>query len=55
MGTPINIFNRSDQQMEYLDLACAKMHEEPGIFKLLIIDSVMALYRFQLMSFTVNF
>ncbi|OQR76839.1 meiotic recombination protein DMC1/LIM15-like [Tropilaelaps mercedesae] len=35
----------SDQQMELLDLAAAKFHEEPGIFKLLIVDSVMALFR----------
>ena len=35
----------SDQQMELLDFVCAKFHEEPGIFKLLIVDSVMALFR----------
>lgn len=35
----------SDQQMELLDLAAAKFHEEPGIFKLLVVDSVMALFR----------
>ena len=28
-----------------LDLVCAKLHEEAGIFKLLIVDSVMALFR----------
>ena len=31
--------------MEYLDFAAAKFHEEPGIFKLLIVDSIMALFR----------
>lgn len=35
----------SEHQMELLDLVCAKMHEEAGIFKLLIVDSVMALFR----------
>lgn len=35
----------SDQQMELLDLVCAKLHEELGIFKLLIVDSIMALFR----------
>merc|ERR1719392_362055 len=35
----------SEQQMELLDFVCAKFHEEPGIFKLLIVDSVMALFR----------
>jgi len=35
----------SEQQMELLDMVCAKFHEEPGIFKLLIVDSVMALFR----------
>lgn len=35
----------SDQQMELLDLAAAKFHEEPGVFKLLVVDSVMALFR----------
>ena len=28
----------SDQQIELLDLVCAKLHEELGIFKLLIVD-----------------
>jgi meiotic recombination protein DMC1 len=31
--------------MELLDLVCAKLHEELGIFKLLIVDSIMALFR----------
>ena len=35
----------SEQQMELLDFVCAKFHEEPGIFKLLVVDSVMALFR----------
>ncbi len=35
----------SDQQMELLDYVAAKFHEEPGIFKLLIVDSIMALFR----------
>ena len=35
----------SEQQMELLDFVCAKFHEEPGVFKLLIVDSVMALFR----------
>ena len=35
----------SEQQMELLDMVCAKFQEEPGIFKLLIVDSVMALFR----------
>uniref|UniRef100_A0A8D0CE93 Meiotic recombination protein n=1 Tax=Salvator merianae TaxID=96440 RepID=A0A8D0CE93_SALMN len=35
----------SEHQMELLDYVAAKFHEEPGIFKLLIIDSVMALFR----------
>ena len=35
----------SEQQMELLDFVCAKFHEEPGIFKLLIVDSLMALFR----------
>ena len=28
-----------------MDFVCAKFHEEAGIFKLLIVDSVMALFR----------
>jgi meiotic recombination protein DMC1 len=35
----------SEQQMELLDFVCGKFHEEPGIFKLLVVDSVMALFR----------
>uniref|UniRef100_A0A2K5PZB2 Meiotic recombination protein n=1 Tax=Cebus imitator TaxID=2715852 RepID=A0A2K5PZB2_CEBIM len=35
----------SEHQMELLDYVAAKFHEEPGIFKLLIIDSIMALFR----------
>ncbi|KAG7209877.1 hypothetical protein KM043_011479 [Ampulex compressa] len=35
----------SEHQQELLDYVAAKIHEEPNIFKLLIIDSVMALFR----------
>ncbi|XP_006520470.1 meiotic recombination protein DMC1/LIM15 homolog isoform X1 [Mus musculus] len=35
----------SEHQMELLDYVAAKFHEEAGIFKLLIIDSIMALFR----------
>ncbi|VIO91435.1 Uncharacterized protein BM_BM10860 [Brugia malayi] len=35
----------SDHQMELLDFVAAKFHEELGIFKLLIVDSIMALFR----------
>ncbi|VDN55158.1 unnamed protein product [Dracunculus medinensis] len=35
----------SDHQIELLDFVAAKFHEELGIFKLLIMDSVMALFR----------
>ncbi|KAF2366432.1 DNA recombination and repair protein Rad51-like C-terminal, partial [Trinorchestia longiramus] len=35
----------SDHQLEMLDLVAGKFHEEGGVFKLLIIDSVMALFR----------
>jgi len=35
----------SEHQMELLDHVAAKFHEEAGIFKLLIVDSVMALFR----------
>ena len=35
----------SEQQMELLDFVAAKFHEEPGIFKLLVVDSIMALFR----------
>ncbi|XP_055230622.1 meiotic recombination protein DMC1/LIM15 homolog isoform X8 [Gorilla gorilla gorilla] len=34
-----------EHQMELLDYVAAKFHEEAGIFKLLIIDSIMALFR----------
>ncbi|XP_026993339.1 meiotic recombination protein DMC1/LIM15 homolog isoform X1 [Tachysurus fulvidraco] len=34
-----------EHQMELLDFVAAKFHEEGGIFKLLIIDSIMALFR----------
>ncbi|CAB1438146.1 unnamed protein product [Pleuronectes platessa] len=35
----------SEHQMELLDFVAAKFHEEGGLFKLLIIDSIMALFR----------
>ncbi|XP_024940944.1 meiotic recombination protein DMC1/LIM15 homolog [Cephus cinctus] len=35
----------SEHQQELLDYVAAKFHEEAGIFKLLIVDSVMALFR----------
>ncbi|KAI1295538.1 Meiotic recombination protein DMC1/LIM15 -like protein [Halotydeus destructor] len=35
----------SEHQMEIMDLVAAKFHEEQGAFKLLVIDSVMALFR----------
>ncbi|KAM8889879.1 meiotic recombination protein DMC1/LIM15 homolog isoform 2-T2 [Synchiropus picturatus] len=35
----------SEHQMELLDFVAAKFHEDYGVFKLLIIDSVMALFR----------
>ncbi|XP_051771547.1 meiotic recombination protein DMC1/LIM15 homolog isoform X2 [Ctenopharyngodon idella] len=35
----------SEHQMELLDFVAAKCHEEGGVFKLLIIDSIMALFR----------
>ncbi|XP_076314617.1 meiotic recombination protein DMC1/LIM15 homolog [Tachypleus tridentatus] len=35
----------SEHQSEILDLVAAKFHEEGGIFRLLVIDSVMALFR----------
>ena len=35
----------SEQPMELLDFVAAKFHEEPNIFKLLIVDSIMALFR----------
>uniref|UniRef100_A0A8C6X6E2 DNA meiotic recombinase 1 n=1 Tax=Naja naja TaxID=35670 RepID=A0A8C6X6E2_NAJNA len=40
----LSIF-KSEHQMELLDYVAGKFHEEPGIFKLLIIDSIMALFR----------
>ena len=35
---------------ELLDFVCAKFHEEPGVFKLLIVDSVMAAFTNQMTS-----
>ncbi|VDK78016.1 unnamed protein product [Litomosoides sigmodontis] len=35
----------SDHQMELLDFVAAKFHEELSAFKLLIVDSIMALFR----------
>ena len=35
----------SEHQFEILDHVAAQFHEEPGIFKLLIVDSIMALFR----------
>ncbi|KAJ8716048.1 hypothetical protein PYW08_013333 [Mythimna loreyi] len=35
----------SEHQAELLDFVAAKFHEEAGLFKLLIIDSIMALFR----------
>ncbi|XP_072382487.1 meiotic recombination protein DMC1/LIM15 homolog [Diabrotica undecimpunctata] len=35
----------SEHQFEILNLVAAKFHEEGGIFKLLIVDSIMALFR----------
>uniref|UniRef100_A0A8C5GFJ7 DNA meiotic recombinase 1 n=1 Tax=Gouania willdenowi TaxID=441366 RepID=A0A8C5GFJ7_GOUWI len=35
----------SEHQMELLDFVAARFHEEGGVFKLLIIDSIMALFR----------
>ncbi|MFH4980743.1 hypothetical protein AB6A40_007452 [Gnathostoma spinigerum] len=35
----------SEHQMELLDFVAAKFHEELGVFKLLIVDSIMALFR----------
>ncbi|XP_062502842.1 meiotic recombination protein DMC1/LIM15 homolog [Corticium candelabrum] len=35
----------SEHQSELLDYVAAKFHEEAGMFKLLIIDSIMALFR----------
>uniref|UniRef100_A0A8C2Y476 Meiotic recombination protein n=1 Tax=Capra hircus TaxID=9925 RepID=A0A8C2Y476_CAPHI len=38
-------YSGGEHQMELLDYVAAKFHEEAGIFKLLIIDSIMALFR----------
>ncbi|XP_026273975.1 meiotic recombination protein DMC1/LIM15 homolog [Frankliniella occidentalis] len=35
----------SEHQTELLDMVAAKFHEEGGVFKLLVVDSVMALFR----------
>ncbi|XP_014670277.1 PREDICTED: meiotic recombination protein DMC1/LIM15 homolog [Priapulus caudatus] len=35
----------SEHQAELMDYVAAKFHEEAGVFKLLIIDSIMALFR----------
>ncbi|CAG04495.1 unnamed protein product, partial [Tetraodon nigroviridis] len=35
----------SEHQMELLDFVAAKFHEEGGVFKLLVVDSIMALFR----------
>uniref|UniRef100_UPI00358F2FEF meiotic recombination protein DMC1/LIM15 homolog n=1 Tax=Myxine glutinosa TaxID=7769 RepID=UPI00358F2FEF len=35
----------SEHQMEILDCAAAKFHEECGVYRILIIDSIMALFR----------
>uniref|UniRef100_T1IRE9 Meiotic recombination protein DMC1/LIM15 homolog n=1 Tax=Strigamia maritima TaxID=126957 RepID=T1IRE9_STRMM len=35
----------SEHQFELLDYVAAKFHEEAGVFKLLVIDSIMALFR----------
>uniref|UniRef100_A0A1B6BXB5 RecA family profile 1 domain-containing protein n=1 Tax=Clastoptera arizonana TaxID=38151 RepID=A0A1B6BXB5_9HEMI len=35
----------SEQQYELLDFVAAKFHEEAGVFKLLVVDSIMALFR----------
>ncbi|GBP58118.1 hypothetical protein EVAR_40662_1 [Eumeta japonica] len=35
----------SEHQAELLDYVAAKFHEEAGVFKLLVIDSIMALFR----------
>ena len=37
--------NTSEHQYEILDAVAAKFHEENGAFKVLIIDSIMALFR----------
>lgn len=35
----------SEHQFELLDFVAAKFHEEMGVFKLLVVDSIMALFR----------
>ncbi|KAF8786916.1 Meiotic recombination protein DMC1/LIM15 like protein [Argiope bruennichi] len=35
----------SEHQMEILDLVALKFHDEGGVYKLLVIDSIMALFR----------
>ncbi|CAG5123378.1 unnamed protein product [Candidula unifasciata] len=35
----------SEHQYELLDFVAAKFYEEPGVFKMLIVDSIMALFR----------
>ena len=35
----------SDEQMEMMDHVAGLFHQEPGVFKLLIVDSIMALFR----------
>lgn len=35
----------SDEQMEIMDHVAALFYQEPGVFKLLIVDSIMALFR----------
>uniref|UniRef100_A0A1B6LH26 Meiotic recombination protein DMC1/LIM15 homolog n=1 Tax=Graphocephala atropunctata TaxID=36148 RepID=A0A1B6LH26_9HEMI len=35
----------SEHQYELLDYVAAKFHEEAGVFKLLVVDSIMALFR----------
>ncbi|VVD03187.1 unnamed protein product [Leptidea sinapis] len=45
-GVSISLLRTSRPlQMELLDFVAAKFHEEAGIFKLLIVDSIMALFR----------
>ncbi|KAK7113075.1 meiotic recombination protein DMC1/LIM15 homolog [Littorina saxatilis] len=35
----------SEHQYELMDFVAAKFYEEPGVFKLMIVDSIMALFR----------
>ena len=44
----------SEQLMKLLDFVCAKFHEEPGIFKLLIVDGVKTLFRGELAEIQQN-